>query len=305
MVNTINYQDICNELYTIRDMIRWSASLFAANPLFYGHGTDNPWDEALDLVMQTLKITDEHIDMLLDARLTKQEKNHLLTLIQQRIEQRIPVPYLTHQARFADLNFYIDERALIPRSPIAELIEASFAPWIDADKITTVLDLCTGSGCIALATAVYLANPDVMIDAVDISTDALDVATINVATFGLEDQVNIIQSDLFNALKGRKYDVIISNPPYVDAAEMAALPAEYRHEPTLALAAGDDGLAIVHHILNQAAAHLTEQGILIVEVGASAEALMAAYPQLPFIWLDFERGGDGVFLLYKGDLAAL
>ncbi len=301
-MSIINPQDVCNELYTIRDLIRWSASLFAANPLFYGHGTDNPWDEAIDLVIQTLKLDYTHYEIVLDARLTQAEKLHLVTLIQKRVEQRIPVPYLTQVSHFAGLHFYIDERALIPRSPIAELIEARFSPWIDEENIHSVLDLCTGSACIAIATGVYLSNPDVVIDAVDISKDALAVAETNVKKFEMEEQVNLIQSDLFKALKGRKYDVIVSNPPYVDAAEMAALPDEYRHEPDLALAAGQDGLDIVHRILKEAAAHLTEHGILIVEVGASAQALIDAYPQLPFIWLDFERGGDGIFLLHKADL---
>lgn len=302
VVNVINPQDACNELYTIRDMIRWSASLFAANPLFYGHGTDNSWDDAVDLVIHTLKLDFAHYDIVLDARITQAEKVQLIKLVQARVEKRIPVPYLTKQARFAGLNFYIDERALIPRSPIAELIEARFAPWIDENEIYNVLDLCTGSACIAIATGIYLSNPDAVIDAVDISADALAVADINVKKFEMEEQVHLIQSDLFSALQGRKYDVIVSNPPYVDAGEMHALPQEFRHEPTLALAAGHDGLDIVHRILKEAADYLTENGILIVEVGASAEALITAYPQLPFIWLEFERGGDGVFLLHKADL---
>lgn len=298
----MNPQVICNELYTIRDLIRWAASLFAANPLFYGHGTDNSWDDAIDLVIQTIKIDYTHYEMVLDARLTQEEKLHLIDLIQKRVVQRIPVPYLTHVAHFAGMHFYIDERALIPRSPIAELIEARFSPWIEEEQIDSVLDLCCGSACIALAAGTYLANPDVIIDAVDISADALEVAKVNVKKFEMEDQVQLIQSDLFSGVKGRKYDVIISNPPYVDVAEMKALPDEYRHEPELALAAGKDGLDIVHRILKEAPAHLSAHGILIVEVGASAQALIDAYPHLPFIWLDFERGGEGVFLLHKSDL---
>lgn len=299
---SIDYQDANRELYTIRDMIRWAVSLFAAHPLYYGHGTDNAWDEATALIMQTLKLDNENYDFVLDTRLTQTEKKQLISLIQQRVEQHIPVPYLTQQAGFAGLNFYIDERALIPRSPIAELIETKFSPWIEEDAIHSVLDLCTGSGCIALATAVHLDRADIHIDAVDISADALAVAAINVKTYDAADSVELIQSDLFAQLKGRQYDVIISNPPYVDAAEMKALPNEFKHEPDLALAAGDDGLTIVHRILKEAPKHLTPHGILIVEVGASAPALIAAYPHLPFIWLDFERGGEGIFLLYRSDL---
>lgn len=296
------YQTAATELYTIRDYIRWAATLFASHPLFYGHGTDNAWDEAISLVLPSLQIPYEQLETVLDARLTLEEKQRLLQLIQQRCEQRIPVPYLTHQANFAGLTFYIDERALIPRSPIAELIEQKFSPWIAEEQIHRVLDLCTGSGCIAIAAAWHLDNPDILVDAVDISSDALAVAEKNVTQFQLEAQVELIQSDLFTQLHGRRYDVIVSNPPYVDAAEMAALPAEYNAEPPLALAAGDDGLAIVHQILAQAPNYLTDHGILIVEVGASAEALIAAYPDLPFIWLDFERGGEGIFLLHKADL---
>lgn len=293
--------NLSKELYTIRDMIRWAASQFAAQPLFYGHGTDQAWDEACNLILLALHLDPTYFDMVVDAHLTSKEKLHLLALIEQRVKQRIPVPYLIKKARFADLDFYVDERVLIPRSPLAEVIEAGFIPWFQPEEIHTVLDLCTGSGCIALAVAAHLGE-QVQVEGVDISADALEVAEINRQALGLQDQVHFIQSDLFEQLKGKRYDVIISNPPYVDQAEMLALPEEYKHEPTLALAAGEDGLSIVHKILKQAADHLTDHGILIVEVGASAAALIAAYPDLPFIWLEFERGGDGVFLLYKTDL---
>lgn len=297
----MNVQEITNELYTIRDMVRCAASLFAANPLFYGHGTDNPWDEATSLVMQTLQLDYTYYHEVLDARLTHTERLNIANLIQKRVEQRIPVPYLTHQAQFAGLTFYVDERVLIPRSPLAELIEEQFSPWIDPTTIENVLDLCTGSGCIALAIHAYLPNPYTQIDAVDISPEALAVAKINVEKQGATEQVHLIQSNLFEQLQGRRYDLIVSNPPYVDAAEMQALPQEFRHEPELALAAGLDGLAIVHEILQKAPDHLTENGLLIVEVGASAPALIQAYPHLPFIWLEFERGGEGVFVLRYED----
>lgn len=297
----VDFQKESQELYTIRDIIRWAASLFAANPLFYGHGTDNSWDEAVSLVLQTIQIDDAHYDEILDARLTQTERLILADLIQKRVLKRIPVPYLTHQARFAGLTFYVDERVLIPRSPLAELIEGQFFPWINPQEIESVLDLCTGSACIALAVNAYAAHPDVQIDAVDISSEALEVARINVEKHNAAENVRLIKSNLFEQLKGRQYNVIVSNPPYVDVDEMNALPAEFRHEPTLALAAGADGLDIVHQILREAPDYLTQGGLLIVEVGASAPALIRAYPYLPFVWLEFERGGDGVFVLRRED----
>ena len=291
-------------LFTIRDWIRWVASLFSEAPLTYGHGTDNPWDEAVSLVLNALNAYDFPVEYIWDARLTEDEKSELIHLIEQRINAHIPVPYLTHQALFTDLSFYVDERVLIPRSPIGELIETQFEPWLERERLTRILDLCCGSGCIAISMAVYFDDPSLQIDAIDISEDALNVARMNVEKHEVGEQVTLIQSDLFTAIPAERYDLIVCNPPYVDQAEMATLPDEYRHEPELALASGNEGLDFVHRLLNQAKAHLMPKGVLIVEVGASAPALIAAYPNLPFIWLEFERGGDGVFLLHAEDIPA-
>jgi ribosomal protein L3 glutamine methyltransferase len=293
-------QEVSEELMTIRDCVRWACSQFQAAGLYYGHGTDNPWDEAVTLVLHALHLSHPADPHILDARLTRRERLVIAELFKRRIHDRIPVPYLTNQAWFGSLQLYVDERVLIPRSPLAETIEHQFSPWIEPDHVHRILDLCTGSGCIAFACA--FAFPDAEVDAVDISPEALEVAHINRKNLGLETQVNLIKSDLFLGLKDQKYDVIISNPPYVDAADMAALPAEYHHEPALGLAAGKDGLDIVRKILKEATNHLTEKGILIVEVGNSEEALIQAFPEMPFTWLEFERGGGGVFLLTKEQL---
>lgn len=236
---------------------------------------------------------------LLLARLTAEEKERILMLFSRRIIQRIPAAYLTGQAWFAGLRFRVDDRVLVPRSPIAELIEAGFQPWLDGDAVTRILDVGTGSGCIAIACAAYL--PDALVDAVDISADALEVAQLNVDEHGVAEQVSLYLSDGLDAARG-PYDLIISNPPYVDAHDMDALAQEFRHEPALGLAAGEDGLDVVSGLLEQAERYLSDGGVLIVEVGASRPALVARYPQLPFLWLEFERGGDDVFLLTADDL---
>lgn len=283
------------ELSTLRDMLRTAVSHFYAANLYYGHGTENAWDEAVALVLHILHLPPDINPQIIDARLTISERRKIARLIMRRIKERIPVAYLTHEAWFAGLPFYVDQRVLIPRSPLAELIEQNFAPWVAIDKVTRLLDLCTGSGCIAIACA--LAFPHIQVDAVDISADALAVAKMNVERHQTDEQVQLLQSDLFKGLKGERYDIIISNPPYVSTEEMAQLPPEYHHEPVLGLAAGSEGLDFAVRILREAHQHLTDNGILIVEVGNSESALISRYPQIPFTWLEFQRGGGGVFLL--------
>jgi len=302
-VTAINFDEVSTELHTIGDFIRFAASQFNRAELYFGHGTDNAWDEAVTLVMFALHLPQELAEQLLSSRLLEQEKQEVLAIIARRIEEELPAAYITHQAFFAGLPFYVDERVLVPRSPIAELIEKRFSPFIDGEKPPKrILDLCTGSGCIAIACA--SAFPEAEVDAVDLSVDALNVAQINIESHGLEEQVIPIQSDIFSGLEGFSYDLIVTNPPYVDQEDVDTMPAEYQHEPEMGLGCGEDGLDIVRHILAESAEHLNDGGVLICEVGNSQVHVEALYPEVPFTWLSFERGGHGVFMLNKAQLLA-
>ncbi|MES9812946.1 MAG: 50S ribosomal protein L3 N(5)-glutamine methyltransferase [Candidatus Thiodiazotropha sp.] len=288
-------------LISIADFIRWGASRFSEANLFFGHGTDNALDESAALVLGALHLPPDLPANWFSCRLTADECERVVGLIQRRIDERVPLPYLLGEAWFAGMRFHVNDQVLIPRSPIAELIEKGFTPWLGPSAEPRILDLCCGSGCIGIAAAAYL--PESHVDLADISTGALEVAKRNIAEYGLQARVTLHQSDLFEKLPVKKYDLILSNPPYVGAAEMEGLPDEYRHEPVLALQANENGLEIVQRILKQAKRYLSPRGIMIVEVGNSAQLLMDSYPEIPFVWLDFERGGEGVFLLSAADLA--
>lgn len=294
---TNSQQSTIAELHTLRDMLRWATSQFNAAELFYGHGNADAFNDALQLILYSLHLpATEFPELFADARLTHAEKEQIVKLVERRIQDRVPVPYLTHEAWFAGLPFFVDERVLIPRSPFAELIHDQFTPWlVDPDAVSSILDLCTGSGCIAIACAETF--PDALVDAIDISQDAIDVANINIQKHHLNDRVRAIQSDLWTELDTQQYDIIVSNPPYVGADEMATLPKEYRHEPASALEADDNGLALVEKIITGASKHLTAQGLLFVEVGNSDFSVMEKWPKTPFMWLEFEHGGHGVFML--------
>ncbi|MGA7748579.1 MAG: 50S ribosomal protein L3 N(5)-glutamine methyltransferase [Gallionella sp.] len=295
------FSEAAQNLYTVRDFLRFAVSRFNQAKLFFGHGSSDAYDEAVYLILHTLHLPLDRLEPFLDARMTDGERTEVLDIIQQRVEKRIPAAYLTHQAFLGDFSFYVDERVIVPRSFIAELLLEQLSPWIaEPEEINSVLDLCTGSGCLAILAA--HAFPFSSIDAVDLSQAALAVAERNVADYHLQDRVGLIESDLFAKLGGKKYDLIISNPPYVDAESVSALPQEYLHEPEMALGSGHDGLDATRIILKQAAQHLKENGVLIVEIGHNRDVLEAAYPDLPFTWLDVSAGDQFVFMLHRNDL---
>jgi len=288
-------------LQTLRDWVRWGASRFNEAGLWFGHGTDNALDEALALVLAAVYLNHDLPERFLDARVTNLERARIESLLRRRIDERIPAAYLTNEMRFAGLDFYVNDQVLIPRSPMAELILNGFEPWLQPEDEFRILDLCTGSGCIAIACAHYF--PDALIDATDISPEALEVARINVERHGLEERVNLIEGDLYAGLEAGAYDLIVSNPPYVSIAEMETLPEEYRHEPALALVAGDDGLDLVARILCEGNGRLKPGGIMAIEVANSAPALLQRYPGVQFLWPEIEQGDGGIFLLTADQLA--
>ena len=299
-MDKIFVEEVVSELLTLQDMLRWTVSRFNAAGLFYGHGTDNSWDEAVQLILPTIYLPIDIPPHVLNSRLTTTERNRIVSRVVKRINERTPTAYLTNKAWFCGLEFYIDERVLVPRSPIGELIETEFQPWL-TESPYRIMDLCTGSGCIAIACA--HAFPEAEVDAIDISTDALEVAEQNIQDHGMEQQVFPIRSDLFRDLPSEdKYDLIVSNPPYVDQDDMNSLPVEFTHEPELGLAAGTDGLKLVRRILANAPNYLNENGILICEVGNSVVHMIEQYPNIPFTWVEFENGGHGVFMLTREQL---
>jgi ribosomal protein L3 glutamine methyltransferase len=293
--------DDTESLITVRDWLRFAVSRFNEAGLFFGHGSDNAFDEAAYLILHTLHLPLDRLDPFLDASLTHGESEQVQAVIERRVKERIPAAYLTHEAWLGEHRFYVDERVIVPRSFIAELLREQLAPWLDdPEEIGSALDLCTGSGCLAILAA--LAFPHAKVDAVDLSKEALEVAAKNVSDYALQDRIELLESDLFVALDGRTYDVILSNPPYVNAESVAALPPEYQAEPALALGSGEDGLDATRQILAKAKSHLNPGGLLVVEIGHNRDALEAAYPALPFTWLVTESGEQFVFMLRREDL---
>jgi ribosomal protein L3 glutamine methyltransferase len=295
------FSEAAQNLHSVRDYLRFAVSRFNEAKLFFGHGSSDAYDEAAYLILHTLHLPLDRLEPFLDARLTDGERTEVLNIIHRRVEHRIPAAYLTHQALLGNFSFYVDERVIVPRSFIAELLIEQLSPWItDPENVHSVLDLCTGSGCLAILAA--HAFPNALVDAVDVSPAALAVAERNVADYNLQDRVDLIESDLYAKLDSKRYDLIISNPPYVDAESVKALPQEYRHEPELALGSGHDGLDATRIILKHAAQHLTDNGVLVVEIGHNRGAIETAYPDLPFTWLDVSAGDQFVFMLHKNDL---
>jgi ribosomal protein L3 glutamine methyltransferase len=297
----MHYPRVTEELFTIRDWLRFTVSRFEESNIFFGHGTDNAYDEAVWLILSALHLPMDTLDNFIDARITESERKHLAHLIERRISEHVPTAYLLREAWLRGFKFYVDERVIVPRSFIAELLEHGLSPWVDfPEMIESAADICTGSGCLGVLLA--HAFPNAEIDVIDISPDAIAVANINIANYALQDRVTAIESDMFSALAGKRYDLIISNPPYVDAPSMAQLPHEYRNEPQIALGSGEAGLDHTHTLLKQAANYLNDNGLLIVEIGHNRDALLQAYPNLPFTWLEVESGNQFVFLLYKEQL---
>ena len=299
LVELIASDDVPNSLQTIKDFLRWTFSNFNRSDIYYGHGQDNAWDESLHLVLTGLELPMDLPDNLFDTRLTLSEKQLLVGLVTERLAKRVPVAYLVNSAWFCGLEFYVDERVIVPRSPISALIEDRFHGILHHNP-KRILDLCTGSGCIAIACAEKF--PTAEVDAVDLSFDALNVAEINIERHDMQDRVFPLQSDLFTNLIGDKYDLIVTNPPYVDLEDLGDMPEEFHFEPELALGSGYDGLDITKQILANAADYLTDDGVMVCEVGNSMVHLMEQYPEVPFNWVELKNGGLGVFTLTKAQL---
>lgn len=295
------YNEARTRLATVRDLLRFAVSRFEEAQLFFGHGTTNAYDEAAYLILRTLHLPPDRLEPFLDAKLMQNEVDTVLRTLERRVKERIPSAYLTHEAWLGEFRFYVDERVIVPRSFIAELLEEQLSPWVETpEAVESALDLCTGSGCLAILMGIFF--PNAFIDAVDISPDALDVARRNVADYGMEEQIRLVRSNMFAELGDGRYDLIVSNPPYVNAPSMNALPGEYRHEPVQALASGEDGLDHIRIILAQAGKHLNEKGILVVEGGHNLETISDAFPHLDFTWLETRAGNEHVFLLTREQL---
>ncbi|CAB3633564.1 MAG: 50S ribosomal protein L3 N(5)-glutamine methyltransferase [Achromobacter sp.] len=295
------YQSARQELLTLRDLIRYGVSRLNAAQVALGHGSDNAWDETVYLVLHALHLPLDTLEPFLDARVLSEERNRVLELIDRRVTERVPAAYLTNEAWLRGHRFYVDARVIVPRSPIAELLDEGLSPWVqDAQAVDSVLDMCTGSGCLAILSA--LAFPYAQVDAVDVSPDALEVARRNVDDYGLADRLALHQSDLFDNLPERQYDVIVCNPPYVNSGSMDVLPQEYRHEPQLALAGGTDGMDLVRRILQAAPRYLSENGVLVLEIGHERDFFEAAFPELSPVWLDTEEASDQLLLLTREQL---
>ncbi|WP_348995453.1 50S ribosomal protein L3 N(5)-glutamine methyltransferase [Achromobacter sp. HNDS-1] len=295
------YQSARQELLTLRDLIRYGVSRLNAAQVALGHGSDNAWDETVYLVLHALHLPLDTLEPFLDARVLTEERNRVLELIDRRVTERVPAAYLTNEAWLRGHRFYVDARVIVPRSPIAELLDEGLSPWVqDAQAVDSVLDMCTGSGCLAILSA--LAFPYAKVDAVDVSPDALEVARRNVNDYGLGDRLALHQSDLFDSLPERQYDVIVCNPPYVNSGSMDVLPQEYRHEPHLALAGGADGMDLVRRILQAAPRYLSENGVLVLEIGHERDFFEAAFPELSPVWLDTEAASDQLLLLTREQL---
>lgn len=296
------YQSARQELLTLRDLIRYGVSRLNGAQVALGHGSDNAWDEAVYLTLHALHLPLDTLEPFLDARVLSEERNRVLELIDRRVTERLPAAYLTNEAWLRGHRFYVDQRVIVPRSPIAELLDEGLAPWVqDALAVENVLDMCTGSGCLAILSA--LAFPYAHVDAVDVSPDALEVARRNVDDYGLADRLDLHESDLFDSVPPCQYDVIICNPPYVNSGSMDALPQEYRHEPQLALAGGDDGMDLVRRILEAAPRFLKPEGVLVLEIGHERDFFEAAFPQLSPVWLDTEQASDQLLLLTREQLS--